>query len=845
MLFSLDYCGHPNKYGLLQYTFDGPEVEVKAKPHGNSKRSMPYFRTGASTKKHIRELAVESTPKTVVHTITKQQGGEILAKGAAYLPRDRQQVANFRRSVAKPKDTNVLYSIMVECKLAQGKKDAFIRDVKAAPEPQSVLFYDWQLDDLVRLCTNNKQLSVMSVDTTFNLGEFYVTPITYRHSLLEGIRSGKHPIMIGPVLVHQRLQFATFNYFLSTLVGSNKLLRNLLAVGTDGDENVTDACGHNFPFAVQLRCFIHFKRNLQEKLRDLGIPKAVANKFLDDVFGKCEGNVRFEGLVDSTSIDDFDKKFEALQECWNGRERPYSGDAGPQFHNHFSRYFAKVVRNHMRKDQRELVGLGSPPTIYTTNASEALNSVLKKGVNFKKTQWPEFVQSVKHLVDAQYEEIVRALSGRGQYRLCEETRHLGVVLEEWNKMRPDQRQRIVQWFMSYRPTVTTSTFTSEAESVVSVKDGQQSGPKSTDKPGCSKVNSLLISAEESGIHTIPLITLEAIWSKAAALLQGDNTISPAPGRDRRSHVVISYRSDTPHLVQPKANGQYTCDDKCPQWVSAKICSHTVAVAALNASLEGFLQWYKSSATTPNVTRLAMIGMPANRGRKKGQSSNSWKGRTTTKVAPDAIISSPPGLVHNIMPASCSHTSDSGLNPANSVPIVPSSSSYSGTTPLGQQPPRLSGYSTQQQLQLGPPPLIVVGQSNSASFSPVPCTSETPRHHTSSVSPPNTNPFYLRFISGNIRTCQGCHSTLRPGGAIPNPPYNLTVARAERRPYRNTSGTVVTPYKESISHYHCCVECVQSGDPKFVPMSLLIPLDLYSQLNSVHREYLHSAFGLNL
>ena len=46
----------------------------------------------------------------------------------------------------------------------------------------------------------------------------------------------------------------------------------------------------------------------------------------------------------------------------------------------------------------------------------------------------------------------------------------------------------------------------------------------------------------------------------------------------------------------------------PQWVSAKISSHTVAVAALNASLEEFLQWYKSSATTPNVTKLAMIGM---------------------------------------------------------------------------------------------------------------------------------------------------------------------------------------------------------------------------------------------
>ena len=39
---------------------------------------------------------------------------------------------------------------------------------------------------------------------------------------------------------------------------------------------------------------------------------------------------------------------------------------------------AEVIRSHMRKDLRELVGLGSPPTAYTTNASEALNLALRR-----------------------------------------------------------------------------------------------------------------------------------------------------------------------------------------------------------------------------------------------------------------------------------------------------------------------------------------------------------------------------------------------------------------------------------------------------------------------------------
>ena len=56
---------------------------------------------------------------------------------------------------------------------------------------------------------------------------------------------------------------------------------------------------------------------------------------------------------------------------------------------------------------RENVGLGSPPTIFTTNASESINSVLKKQVGYKKTQWPEFVKEMKQLVDAQRSEIIQ------------------------------------------------------------------------------------------------------------------------------------------------------------------------------------------------------------------------------------------------------------------------------------------------------------------------------------------------------------------------------------------------------------------------------------------------------
>ena len=56
--------------------------------------------------------------------------------------------------------------------------------------------------------------------------------------------------MVNPMLVLQCMQFATFNYFASSLIESNRhnVIRNVLAFGRDGDINLTktEALGHNF-----------------------------------------------------------------------------------------------------------------------------------------------------------------------------------------------------------------------------------------------------------------------------------------------------------------------------------------------------------------------------------------------------------------------------------------------------------------------------------------------------------------------------------------------------------------------------------------------------------------------
>lgn len=100
-----------------------------------------------------------------------------------------------------------------------------------------------------RFCTNPDEFTVMCADTTYNLGDFYVTPLSYKHLMLQDIRTGKPPLLPGPILVHQQVKFSSFNYFGSSLIDADKSLRYVQAFGMDGDMNLSDALSHCFPFA--------------------------------------------------------------------------------------------------------------------------------------------------------------------------------------------------------------------------------------------------------------------------------------------------------------------------------------------------------------------------------------------------------------------------------------------------------------------------------------------------------------------------------------------------------------------------------------------------------------------
>lgn len=428
---------------IVQYWFEsGHEHKVQVKPHGNSKRCKQSFcHTLPSTIIALKEEAKKHTPKSAVNAVYKKSGGIMNASSLGMLPRNREQVANLRRgsetsgtSICSNKSArDPLFMVMEQSKICESG-DKFVRVVTASPEPMCILATDQQLADLVRFSTNYNHFCVLSIDPTFSLGDFNVTCIAYRNLLVSDVRSGQHPILLGPVLVHQRKLFETYHFFASTLVGICPPLANALAFGTDGEEAVIKAFKQQMSSAIHLRCFRHMRQDIRRKLQmDMGFPESAVAKITDHIFGMKDGPTFHEGLVDAKSEAEFDSNLVSLEKTWAEFEqcRTKRSEKQQSFYTWFCKYHSEEVKKTMLYSVRVPAGLGDPPSEFCTNDSEAINSALKQFLGFKKSDWPVFNNKIKKFIQEQDEEVCKAMIGLGQYRICREYQHFEVSPSQW------------------------------------------------------------------------------------------------------------------------------------------------------------------------------------------------------------------------------------------------------------------------------------------------------------------------------------------------------------------------------------------------------------------------------
>ncbi len=580
-----------HRYCLVQYSFKGGiEHPIELRPHGNctSQTSTGYVRTWDSTKSFLKSASEESKPREVVYkTVTEQLGGLPSCTSLGQLLRGRQQVKDYARqrksnssvpvknvSGAGRKDDPWFRLLGDSKKQAINKKSAFIRDVRVAPEPTCILTTDRQLNDMERFCCNPVEYKPFTVDPTFDIGDYNVTPITYQHLLLENRNGGKHPSMVGPVLIHEKKTTETYSVFSGTIKTLQPGLGNVLAFGTDGEKTLVTAFRNNFERAKNLLCDLHLKANVESKLQEFGISGKEKETIVADIFGRRRGSVFEAGLADVSSSEQFVQQLGQLEETWSGLHKN-----GQNFFSWFRHHKSDDFVNCVISPVRQRAGLGCPPERFTTNRSETTNHVLQDFVSRetngkKKVDEYCFASSVERLIKIQNQEIELAVVERGEYKLREEFRYLEVTPTEWSKMREDQRKAALQKIHQ------VNIHEVQESSVSQVTNALQSG--------AHPVRQEIINC---GIDWIPHDVLSSMIHKADLLI-------------KEGHLVVSQNSETivvpskssprnPHVVNLFANGKAECT-KCPGFASFSICAHALAACLTTDRLKDFLRWLVST-----------------------------------------------------------------------------------------------------------------------------------------------------------------------------------------------------------------------------------------------------------
>ena len=676
---------------LVQYVFNGPPHPIIQKPHGNSKEAKPFIRTSPSTLQKLKECSKTSTVKRTIYAITKEKGGIVDAKAVGDLPRDRKQVYNIQNR-DNPQSSDALLSVMAMCKESFGKEsEQFVRIVTSAPEPMCILCTDSQLFDVERFCTGSGNFCPLTIDPTFDLGDFSVTVTCYRHLLLQNHQNAaKSPVIVGPMLVHRRKCFSSYHFLASSLVSLRPGISQLRAYGTDGEEALYKAFSAQFQEATHVRCFLHFRDNCKAKLHEIGVTNDILHDILQDILGSfLKGK---KGLVDSVDTNEFLHVLQGFKEKWNL--------TAPGFFDWFFEHKAPTVQSSMIRPVRESAGLGNPPEPFYTNDIESMNRIIKQKTNYKACEWPEFCKLAQELIKEQESEIEKAVICVGEYRFKEKYGHLRVPLHKWSSMSACQRQRHL------KKIATMSMNEMEGDQL------NWSSLNTTGERMPSNAPVLKICSSEFNVKglKLPIDILSNMFSKAERLVTGSSCIVSAPGTST-AKLVESRSNQRPHYITRKGLHKYCCDTDCPMWKCSKICAHTIASAFTDNNLQQFLS---GCGSEPNLYALAKSNTKTNAGKKPARR------KALTKSASKAItlmrqelssIKIPPSVTEPA--SSCNTASISVVQSPHINP--PSPANNSGSISMMQSP----------RIGHTPSPANNTGRTPSSSMVQSPCIGHTP------------------------------------------------------------------------------------------------------------------------
>ena len=580
--------------GMVQYFFEDEPHYVSPKKHGNAKGGKRFYPTSRSTKNNIiKKVCSHQGPTKIYDQAFQDAGGMLAVKAVSDLPRNTRQVKYERSKLRQKTEVDELASF-----LDKSRNSSWIQNTQWTPCPRAVIASKGLLEDVVNNCCNPEKFGVFSIDTTYNVGDFYVTSTVYPHIKLESRSTGAAPYLPGPAMLHVKQDESQFVYFGHTLIEKQPGMDGVLFIGLDRSKAQENGLARVFHVSRFLPCTKHVRDNVNAKLTSLQLTEGLKREIIKDIFGDDK---RMEkGLIDSDSPEEFDCKLLEAQRRWDSLESMEKMGADPGFSKYFTTCVADSMREGMITPIRKAAGLGD--NLYFNNASESFHFQYKLQIEQNRTDdtpsgKPNLKSTMSQATDEYVEmceraarNVERAVIDEGPYRLAPEFQHLKKTTEEWIKMSEKEKKDHLKKISPLSQTALD---------------------EETELP-MDEETAVLGNFNESGLPEM----FKASWRNAEVILKEDG-VGQAPG-SKTNKVVMSTTSDSLHLVRVTDRKLPVCD--CEGFKHKGLCSHVLAVSFQMGSLQRVL-----SDWTPNITRQLQESMPSGAGLKENE-----KGRKRTR-----------------------------------------------------------------------------------------------------------------------------------------------------------------------------------------------------------------------
>ena len=250
------------------------------------------------------------------------------------------------------------------------------------------------LDEADRVLTMGTS-QLLSYDTTFQLGDFYVSPLIFRHTIFE-----EKPCIPAMFLVHERKFADTHHEMFKECVKHIPALKKAKCpLVTDKEQSIVNAAQRELQNIALVHCWNHLFRDIRQWLHRQGAPAHDITVYSDDV----------SRLFHSTSEEEYLRNLKQVRPMWD-----------PAFEQYYMKQIHPDVTTSIGRWVLEKLHIYNPYSGVTNNQSESLNRVIKDLQGWKEAPIDCVLLAIYQLQAFYMNEIRRGFAGIGEYHLTKQ-----------------------------------------------------------------------------------------------------------------------------------------------------------------------------------------------------------------------------------------------------------------------------------------------------------------------------------------------------------------------------------------------------------------------------------------